>query len=109
MQSMGETDTDCGGPCGACPVEKQCIVNTDCQSEYCKVGVCKVPEQPLIAVPAPVVTAYGVLFDYILMAVLLAVIYLSLVLVGKCLCAKPSQMKTKIKNKLRFRRARKRR
>ncbi|MCC7574058.1 hypothetical protein KO361_00500, partial [Candidatus Woesearchaeota archaeon] len=37
-----ETDTDCGGSCLACEVNKKCIINSDCKSNYCLLGTCTV-------------------------------------------------------------------
>ena len=37
-----ETDVDCGGEsCGGCPLEDNCMADSDCLSGYCKFGVCK--------------------------------------------------------------------
>jgi cysteine-rich repeat protein len=57
----GETDVDCGGSfCRKCAVTEQCIVNPDCESDYCRAGACTPVETPRIAVPAPVVVAVPV-------------------------------------------------
>jgi hypothetical protein len=36
-----ETDIDCGGACGGCPVGDACGVATDCQTGICTNGVCQ--------------------------------------------------------------------
>jgi hypothetical protein len=42
IQNQEETDIDCGGPnCGACADGKNCIDNSDCQSNDCSGGVCQ--------------------------------------------------------------------
>lgn len=39
-----ETDIDCGGSCSACPNNKACSINNDCQSTYCNPNnICSVP------------------------------------------------------------------
>ncbi len=41
-----ETDIDCGGPqCPACEIDKNCIQDSDCQSNYCdtRLNLCKSP------------------------------------------------------------------
>jgi hypothetical protein len=35
-----ESDTDCGQSCPACPNGKNCLTDTDCQSSWCKEGIC---------------------------------------------------------------------
>lgn len=35
-----ESDLDCGIECPACTEGLKCLANTDCQSQYCKEGVC---------------------------------------------------------------------
>jgi hypothetical protein len=39
---LGETDIDCGGECDGCAEGKKCTGNTDCATNYCQEGVCKV-------------------------------------------------------------------
>lgn len=42
-QNGQETDVDCGGGvCGVCANGKHCSVNSDCQSNFCGLGVCAV-------------------------------------------------------------------
>ena len=38
-----ETDVDCGGSCSPCAEGKSCILDKDCQTDYCENGVCKKP------------------------------------------------------------------
>jgi hypothetical protein len=38
--NMGETDVDCGGPCGGCRIGSDCRKNPDCVSGYCRRRVC---------------------------------------------------------------------
>jgi hypothetical protein len=40
LQNNGESDVDCGGPCGACINGKMCSSYTDCQSLVCNAGTC---------------------------------------------------------------------
>ena len=37
-----ETDVDCGGSCASCELESICEVDADCNSGYCREGVCSV-------------------------------------------------------------------
>lgn len=37
----GETDIDCGGPCGGCFTGSVCIDNADCLSDNCVGGTCE--------------------------------------------------------------------
>jgi hypothetical protein len=39
-QDAGETAVDCGGTCGGCVEGSACTVNTDCNSGYCRDGIC---------------------------------------------------------------------
>ena len=39
-QNNGESDIDCGGPCGACPNGLHCFIPADCQSGICTGGTC---------------------------------------------------------------------
>jgi beta-glucosidase len=44
VKNGNETDVDCGGPtCPDCPNGKTCLVNGDCVSGNCNVGVCAPP------------------------------------------------------------------
>jgi hypothetical protein len=36
-----ETDRDCGGSCSPCADAKNCMTNTDCQSQVCRLGGCR--------------------------------------------------------------------
>jgi hypothetical protein len=40
VQNGTETDTDCGAGCPHCKQGMTCIVNTDCESNACVLGVC---------------------------------------------------------------------
>jgi hypothetical protein len=40
QQNHGETDVDCGGPCGPCADGKGCSSGADCQSGVCSSGTC---------------------------------------------------------------------
>ncbi len=40
LDSIGETDIDCGDTCPVCDIGKKCRLNDDCTSEYCKAGIC---------------------------------------------------------------------
>lgn len=39
----GESDVDCGGPCGPCSLGAACVVATDCVNGLCVGGVCAEP------------------------------------------------------------------
>lgn len=41
VQSTGETDVDCGGPCGPCNNGRGCLVDTDCLSLVCGGTTCQ--------------------------------------------------------------------
>jgi len=41
-KDTGETDIDCGGHCSPCKVGKECRVNSDCLSEFCHEGICRI-------------------------------------------------------------------
>lgn len=42
IQDLDETDVDCGGPmCDLCPQGKKCRVDNDCETNFCKDGVCE--------------------------------------------------------------------
>ncbi|MEM4347830.1 MAG: hypothetical protein QW802_04525, partial [Candidatus Altiarchaeota archaeon] len=44
IKNRNETDVDCGGgSCPCCEAEKKCKTNSDCCSNYCYKGTCKVP------------------------------------------------------------------
>ena len=39
-----ESDVDCGGTvCAPCPELSNCVVGSDCASDYCIAGVCEYP------------------------------------------------------------------
>lgn len=38
-----ETDVDCGGGCGACPVGSACSADSDCDTQRCQSSVCVTP------------------------------------------------------------------
>jgi hypothetical protein len=40
VQDPDETDVDCGGACGPCPMCSACIEDTDCAEGVCDVGIC---------------------------------------------------------------------
>lgn len=44
-----ETDIDCGSLCPACAVGKNCLVNSDCESNLCVRGTCQPPVTPVAA------------------------------------------------------------
>lgn len=44
--NLGETSTDCGGPCPGCPVGKPCEAHGDCASKVCDSKICKQPACP---------------------------------------------------------------
>lgn len=35
IKNQDETDVDCGGSCDKCPGGKSCLVDSDCESDYC--------------------------------------------------------------------------
>ena len=35
-----ETDVDCGGSCGACPIDSACAQSSDCKNAQCVMGLC---------------------------------------------------------------------
>jgi hypothetical protein len=39
----GESDADCGGPCGQCGTGRTCAAAADCSSGVCASGVCEAP------------------------------------------------------------------
>ncbi|MDN5327832.1 MAG: hypothetical protein PWP03_470 [Candidatus Woesearchaeota archaeon] len=43
IKNQDETDVDCGGSCSKCPAGKSCISDSDCITNYCYEGVCRVP------------------------------------------------------------------
>lgn len=43
VKGDGETDVDCGGVCGACPLEAACAESLDCNSGNCESGSCAKP------------------------------------------------------------------
>jgi len=43
LKDGGETDKDCGGPCGPCADGKHCVSGNDCLSLVCTNKVCKSP------------------------------------------------------------------
>ncbi|TNE50479.1 MAG: hypothetical protein EP343_08420 [Deltaproteobacteria bacterium] len=43
-----ETDVDCGGACGACDINKACVVDKDCGSGSCQKDVCAPPPGSLL-------------------------------------------------------------
>jgi hypothetical protein len=54
IQDGSETDVDCGGSCGTCPIGRYCIADADCTDGTCTYGVC------VRAVPA---TCYDGVYD----------------------------------------------
>ncbi len=44
IQNGDETDIDCGGSCSPCSDGKNCLINSDCQSNYCDSNhICSLP------------------------------------------------------------------
>ncbi len=44
IKNQDETDIDCGGRCGSCTNGRSCLINFDCQSNYCNPNkICSVP------------------------------------------------------------------
>lgn len=41
--NQGETDVDCGGPCGGCDAGQACDADVDCASKACVAGTCVAP------------------------------------------------------------------
>ena len=41
VKSGDESDVDCGGSCGACAAEDQCVGSSDCDSGKCVSGTCR--------------------------------------------------------------------
>lgn len=41
VQNGSETDADCGGTCGACQDDLKCKINSDCENNLCRQGVCQ--------------------------------------------------------------------
>jgi len=59
VKDDGETDIDCGGSCPPCSNGKSCLVNSDCQSNYCDdSNICSIEVNgdidPLLKTYAPV-------------------------------------------------------
>lgn len=49
--AAGETDVDCGGPCEACQLGRGCAMNTDCESQICRVdGASGNPDKQCVGV-----------------------------------------------------------
>jgi len=42
FDNSSETDVDCGGTCQPCALDKNCLTNTDCASNFCTDGKCSV-------------------------------------------------------------------
>lgn len=40
LQSGDQTDVDCGGSCDPCPASRQCLQDSDCESQRCEEGRC---------------------------------------------------------------------
>jgi protocatechuate 3,4-dioxygenase beta subunit len=40
VKNGNETDVDCGGSCGGCPINKICYIDSDCESNNCIDGSC---------------------------------------------------------------------
>jgi hypothetical protein len=72
-----ETDVDCGGNCAPCLASKSCIVDSDCITRICYLGVC-VREKPAQPVEKPVFIP--VICWWIWIFVLLIVLALLLIL-----------------------------
>jgi alpha-tubulin suppressor-like RCC1 family protein len=43
VKNGDETDVDCGGSCGPCPLGAGCLRPADCQSELCRNNLCEAP------------------------------------------------------------------
>jgi cysteine-rich repeat protein len=58
-QNQNETWRDCGGVCSGCPLGRPCVINNDCQSNYCDTGICAEkpvtpePEEFILSAAAP--------------------------------------------------------
>jgi hypothetical protein len=45
VKNGAETDVDCGGgTCPKCSAGKMCLANADCVSNWCKTGLCLMPD-----------------------------------------------------------------
>ncbi len=42
IKNGDETDIDCGGTCPPCKYGKHCLINSDCESNYCENNICKI-------------------------------------------------------------------
>jgi len=40
LKDNDETEIDCGGSCPSCSYGKSCLIDSDCESNYCNNGVC---------------------------------------------------------------------
>jgi hypothetical protein len=40
VKNGSETDVDCGGTCGACPIDSACAQSSDCKNAKCVMGLC---------------------------------------------------------------------
>ncbi len=43
IKDATETDVDCGGLCPKCDLNNSCIIDGNCISNYCKLGICSIP------------------------------------------------------------------
>jgi len=43
IKNQDETDVDCGGSCSKCSTGRTCNTDSDCLSNYCYDGICRIP------------------------------------------------------------------
>jgi hypothetical protein len=83
LKNQGESDVDCGGPCGKCASGKTCAKDAECASAYCKNSECAVrpttTTQPGQAFKLPAGLEYVVL----LIAAIVLIAVLAVVVVPK--------------------------
>ena len=50
IRNQDESDVDCGGVCvqlgKKCALDKECVINVDCATDYCPVSTCKIKPTP---------------------------------------------------------------
>ena len=76
IQDQDETDIDCGGRiCAPCATAESCLVNRDCESDFCRIGTCVKPEIAPLVIPAPItVTMLNIVVLLVLLGIVLTIL-----------------------------------